>query len=106
MFLRGCFLSALLLLTSEGQVWAEGFRCPKTNRLVEVGYSMKKVVAVCGEPASREDLFETDCPSNDDCHLVRTGEIWSYDFGPNYLTRILYFRGGSLIRVEEGMYGR
>jgi Protein of unknown function (DUF2845) len=106
MFLRGCLLSALLLLACESQVLAEGFRCPKTDRLVEVGYTMKDVVARCGPPLSREDLFETDCTQGGNCYLVRTGEIWTYDFGPSYLTRILYFRGVSLFKVEEGMYGR
>jgi hypothetical protein len=103
---RGFLLSALLLLASVGRVWAEGFRCPKTDRLVEVGYSMKKVVAMCGQPTSREDLIETDCSESGACYPVKTGEIWHYDLGRNYLTRILYFKGGSLIKVEEGMYGR
>jgi hypothetical protein len=106
MFLRGWLLGALLLLASEGQVLADGFRCPKTDRLVEVGYSMKDVVARCGPAASRKDLFETDCSQGGECYLVRTGEIWTYDFGPSYLTRILYFRGVSLFKVEEGKYGR
>jgi hypothetical protein len=106
MGLRRCLLSALLLLASAGQVFAEGFRCPKTDRLVELGYLMKAVVAKCGPPASREDFFENDCSEGNGCYLVRTGEIWTYDFGPSYLTRILYFRGVSLFKVEEGMYGR
>jgi hypothetical protein len=106
MVLRGLFLSVLLLLASGGRAWAEGFRCPKTDRLIEVGDPVKKVVATCGQPASKEDLIETHCDSPTTCYEVRTGEIWTYDFGPAYLTRILYLKGGFLIRVDEGMYGK
>ena len=106
MTLRGFLMGALLLLASEGGVWAEGFRCPKTDRLVEIGYSTKKVVARCGQPMSREDLIETDCSESGACYPVKTGEIWYYDFGRSYFTRILYFKGGLLIKVEEGTYGK
>ena len=55
MFLRGLFLAGLLLVAIETPALGEGFRCPKNDRLVDAGSSMKKVIKICGPPKTRED---------------------------------------------------
>jgi hypothetical protein len=76
---------------------ADGFRCPRTDRLVDEGDSSAEVRSKCGAPTSQE-TFPGRCRQFD--------ERWIYDFGPAYLTRILLFKCGRLVRVELGGYGQ
>lgn len=86
------------------QAWAEdGFRCPTTSRLVQVGDSARKVEQRCGHPDAREPVVEEYCDQGQ-CGR-RTGERWTYDFGRTYFVRYLLFYSGLLTRIEEGEYG-
>lgn len=105
MFLRGLFLASLLLVAIETPAFGEGFRCPKNERLVEVGSSMEKVIKICGPPKTREDLIGVVCSESDDCFSVKVGELWVYDFGPYTLNIILSFEGERLAKVDQGDYG-
>jgi hypothetical protein len=105
MFLRGLCLAVLLSVATEAPALGEGFRCPKNDRLVETGASMKKVVKICGQPKEREDLTTTTCTEDGECSSVKAGERWVYDFGPYTLTIILSFTGTRLAKVEQGEYG-
>jgi hypothetical protein len=102
MFLRRLFLAGLLLVAVETPVFGEGFRCPKNDRLVEAGFSMKKVIKICGPPKTREDLITSNC---DECDRYKVGELWIYDFGPYTLEIVLTFMGERLTKVDQGGYG-
>jgi hypothetical protein len=82
----------------------DGFRCPTTSRLVQVGDSARKVEKRCGPPDEREPVVEEYCDSDGDCRR-RGGERWTYDFGRTYFVRYLLFFNGLLTRIEEGDYG-
>jgi hypothetical protein len=105
MFLRGLCLAVLLSVVIQAPALAEGFRCPKNDRLVEAGASMKRVVKICGQPKEREDLTTTTCTEDGECSSFKVGERWLYDFGPYTLTIILSFAGTRLAKVEQGEYG-
>jgi len=98
-------LWAVLLFSAEGLAWADGFRCPATDRLVDTGDTMDKVVKNCGTPKSRMDVIETACTKSGKCAEFKTGERWVYDFGSNYLVRYLLFKEDLLCLIETGMYG-
>jgi hypothetical protein len=104
MFFRG-LLVAGLLLAIDSRALGDGFRCPRTEKLIAVGNSMSKVVAKCGEPTSREDVTETECSSHGHCWTVKTGERWLYRFGLYDLSKILFFAGGRLAKIDDGDYG-
>ncbi len=82
----------------------DGFRCPATSRLVQVGDSARKVEKRCGRPDVREPYVEEYCNDQGDCRR-RVGERWIYDFGRTYFTRYLLFFNGVLTRIDEGDYG-
>jgi hypothetical protein len=85
---------------------ADGFRCPKNDHLIGDGDSMKEVIVKCGPPAKREDLVTSSCTENGVCERYKIGEQWTYNFGPYYLTRILTFHRETLVKVDEGGYGK
>jgi len=72
--------------------FADGFRCPTTDRLVETGDTMAKVLKDCGTPKSRTDLIETACTKSGRCAKFKTGERWVYDFGSSYFVHHLLFK--------------
>jgi hypothetical protein len=98
-------LWALLLVAAPGQVFANGFRCPSTDRIIDTGDSIAKVESDCGSPQSRTDVFGNACRKYGGCTKVKMGERWVYDFGSNYLVRYLFFANGLLTMIEEGGYG-
>ena len=106
MRLRSLFFLTFFVLCGHGLALADGFRCPKNDRLINDGDSMKKVIAKCGPPATREDLVTSGCTEDGVCESAKIGELWTYDFGPFYLTKILSFHGQTLVKVEDGFYGK
>lgn len=107
MFLRRLGLILALVLLAESSALAGGFRCPKNQRLVKEGAIMGEVIAICGQPKSREDLISYECSDwETSCYPHKTGELWLYDFGPYTLTLILTFYGNRLAKVEQGDYGQ
>ena len=99
-------LWAVLLVSGERLVFADGFRCPITDRLIETGDSTAKVMQDCGAPKSRTDVLGAACFSKTGrCPRVKTGERWVYDFGSNYLVLYLLFKNDLLAIIETGMYG-
>ena len=106
MRLRCFFVVTFVALWRQGFDRADGFRCPKNDRLISDGDSMKKVIAKCGPPATREDLITSGCTEDGVCQSYKIGELWTYDFGHYYLTEILSFHGQTLVKVKEGSYGK
>lgn len=107
MSLRKLGLILSLLLFAESSALAGGFRCPKNQRLVKEGAIMGEVIAICGQPKSREDLISHECNEHEPlCLPHKIGELWLYDFGPYTLTLILTFYGNRLAKVDQGDYGQ
>lgn len=93
-------LTAAVLLSS-GQVFAgDTLRCG--SRIVSIDMIAAAVRAICGEPAYRDYWPLPDrryWPGIDDT------EVWTYNFGPNQLLRVLRFRGQRLRSIETDGYG-
>ncbi len=96
-------IAALLLLGLTAIVPAaadDNLRCG--SRIVSVAAITAAVRAVCGEPAY-VDRFDDAYP--DEHRYVADSEVWTYDFGPHQLLRLLRFRNGRLVSVDTDGYG-
>jgi len=85
-------------------------RCDQLS--FHVGDSTFEVLARCGEPALRDVALVTRSAGGWDggggfetTTVSEYVEIWSYDLGPQTLTRRLTVAGGKVVRVETGSYG-
>jgi hypothetical protein len=106
------FLAAVTLLLCATPAWAtDGFRCPDTGRIVDVGESMYEVRALCRVPDDAQQHVETRTTVTGDRRrqVVQQIEVtvddWTYDFGPDRFIRLLHFENGRLLSVREGRYG-
>jgi hypothetical protein len=81
---------------------AESLRCG--NELVQPGATATEVLALCGEPASKQTISEPIRARNagGGTRVVGTAEyeIWRYDRGSRRFPAILRFEGGVLKRLE------
>lgn len=96
-------LAAILLLAvlSAAPVRAsDSLRCG--SRLVSTDAIAPAVLAACGEPALR-DVWNRYA----DAYAGQVGdsEVWTYNFGPNQLLRLLHFRNGRLHHIDTEGYG-
>jgi hypothetical protein len=96
MTLRHLALVGLILSVMSTAARAEGFRCPRTDRLINEGDTADEVRSKCGDPSSQDAISG---------RRRQFDERWTYDFGPYDFTRILLFKRGRLIRVDLGGYG-
>jgi hypothetical protein len=79
-----------------GHLRAEaGLRCP--DGVVSRGASQTEVEARCGEPTLIEQWQAPATGVAD--------ELWTYDFGPRRLLRMLRFRDGRLSVIDSDGYG-
>ena len=77
------------------------------------GLTTFEVLASCGQPATRDQKLVTRSLARTDQNGQPVAaesetypvDLWTYDFGPQALTRRLEFRDGRLVRVETGSYG-
>ena len=96
-------VAALLLLLSTGDADAYGtLRCK--GRIIDVGTSVAKVTALCGEPARR---IVTQVPVrtatlNGFTRFAgfATSEQWIYDRGWGKFPAVLYFDEGVIQRID------
>jgi hypothetical protein len=86
----------LLLASVEKPAAAEGFYCPKTGFLVEIGMSTSEVTKQCGRPTFVQQ------------HPIGRGRLfrWIYDFGPTSFVQILNVVGDRVVGMYEGDYGK
>jgi hypothetical protein len=99
------------------------------NRLASAGATRGEVLALCGEPLSKESRtevirssqsadqrqsdrgtqsqtqVETGGSVSTEVVLIKNIDEWTYNFGPSELMRTVVFENGRLVRVETGMYG-
>lgn len=90
----------LWLLAAEPAQASDSLRCG--SRIVSTDAIAPAVLAACGEPALR-DVWNRDAEAY--ASEVGDSEVWTYNFGPNQLLRLLYFRKGRLQRIETEGYG-
>ena len=86
----------LLLASIEKPAAAEGFYCPKTGFLVEIGMLTSDVIKQCGPPTSVQQH-----PSG-----IRRLFRWIYDFGPTSFVQILNVVGDRVVGMYQGEYGK
>jgi hypothetical protein len=78
----------------------DSLRCG--SRIVSTESIAPAVLAACGEPAYRDVWRYYD---ESYARYVGDTEVWTYNFGPNQLLRILRFRNGKLNTIETDGYG-
>ena len=88
-----------MLALSEARA-SDSLRCG--SRIVSTEMIAPAVLAACGEPALRDVWTRYADPY---AREVGDDEVWTYNFGPNQLLRLLYFRAGRLQRIETEGYG-
>ncbi len=96
-------VAAFVLLTAT-VADADTFRCPN-GTLVSTGDSISEVSLKCDAPTSvarRDDPVET---ARGKTAYVEVQE-WTYNQGPDRFVYFLVFRGGRLVEVRSGDYGR
>ena len=97
---------AVIALWLLGNVWpitaqaSSSMRCG--SRLVGEGDYTAELLAACGEPAFRD---EWQYPARYGAGLVSDTEVWTYDFGPNQLLRVVRLRDGKIGEIETDGYG-
>jgi hypothetical protein len=104
---------ALALLATQGALAEDSLRCG--SRLASTGDTKYKVLQVCGKPADVSLIGSMPQP-----RLWFTGfrfhfldppyqyvpiEVWTYNFGPNKLLRLLRFEGDELMEIRTDGYG-
>lgn len=85
----------VIVVSSTAARANDGLRC-KGDQLVNEGDRMYEVRALCGEP---DEVF----------HRVEKRiqiDEWTYDLGPNTLTRTVIFKNGRVADIVAGNYGR
>lgn len=77
-----------------------------------VGKLTLEILAVCGQPAVKDE-WQEGVPTAVEAAGVtypvgvtyRTVALWTYDFGPNQLVRLVRLEDGRVTRVDTGSYG-
>ncbi len=78
-----------------------------SEQIISIGDSKTDVLAKCGAPALKNSHVEEFKEKTDDTErsVFVTVEEWTYNLGPNRLTRILTFRNSKLTDIKTGGYG-
>lgn len=93
-------LCGILALTFSQSTWAgASMRCG--SRLVDEEDLAAELLAACGEPSYR-DQFSVQLPNGVN---VADTEIWTYDFGPQQLLRLVTLRNGQISNIDTDGYG-
>ncbi len=97
---RPYLLFGILALTLSGSALASGsMRCG--SRIVDEEALAAELLSACGEPSFR-DRFTVQVPNG---AFVADTEIWTYDFGPQQLLRLVTLRNGQISNIESDGYG-
>ena len=72
--------------------------------MLRVGAPAPEIIARCGPPVTADRKME-ETAVNGVAVQASVIETWVYDFGPEVFTRKLFFRDGTLLRIESGPYG-
>lgn len=96
-----CLVLAGLIAASAPHAF--GMRC--NDRLVSIGDSKAEVLGKCGNPSfssfvALETVKQAD--RNGSVAVEVPVEQWTYSQGPNTLLKLLTFKGGRLVGIEDG----
>lgn len=72
------------------------------QRIVNEGDDAAVLLAACGSPALRDQWFKTIPGTN---RTLADTELWTYDFGPNLLLRLVKLHDGRIFEIESDGYG-
>ncbi|NGY06037.1 DUF2845 domain-containing protein [Solimonas terrae] len=92
-----CVLLLLLPLPSRA---ADSMRCG--SRIASVGMTAAELLAVCGDPSYRDVWAQ---PGGYGGGYLGNVEEWTYNFGSSQLLRVLRFRQGRLLSIDDDGYG-
>ncbi len=71
------------------------------SRIVDEEDLAAELIAACGEPSFR-DRFLVQIPNG---ATVADTEVWTYDFGPQKLLRLVTLRNGQISNIDSDGYG-
>jgi hypothetical protein len=100
-----CFL-ALMLTIPWFNVYADSFDCQ--GGIISIDDRSSDVVAKCGSPdfqdSHQEEIVQKlDADTKQKVYI--TVEEWTYNLGPNQLTRIVVLKNGRVDEIRTGNYG-
>jgi hypothetical protein len=103
-FIFVCFLS-LMTVVPCFNVHADSFSCE--GGIVSTDDRSSDVLAKCGPPDFRDSHQEEVVQRLDDTKqkVYITVEEWTYNLGPNQLTRIVVLKNGRIAEIRIGSYG-
>ncbi|HTG01509.1 MAG TPA: DUF2845 domain-containing protein [Nitrospirota bacterium] len=76
--------------------------------IISEGDTRFDLSAKCGEPAAKESREDEIIERQDDGSrrkLYVTVDVWTYDFGPTQLQRIVTLKNGKIAHIRTGNYG-
>jgi hypothetical protein len=99
-----CFLF-LMMFVPWSNVHADSFSCD--GGIVSTDDRGSDVLAKCGAPDFRDSHQEEVVQRLDDTKqkVYITVEEWTYNLGPNRLTRIIVLKNGTVAEIRTGSYG-
>lgn len=103
MIFRILVVASLLVYCSTAESYGS-LRCK--GKIIDVGMSMDKVLALCGEPNSRQiehtPVRHRNVIGFSSFSGISRAELWEYDRGWGKFPVMLRFQDGTLKRVEYG----
>jgi hypothetical protein len=109
-----CYVLKAVLSTTTGEMRENSVRTCKlrqegpNDRIVSIGDAQADVMMKCGGPTLQDSREENIIERIDtDVRIKRTIIIdeWTYNLGPDSLTRTLRFENGELVDIQTGNYG-
>ncbi len=93
-------LSGILALMLSSTLFASSsMRCG--SRIIDQEDLAAELLAACGEPSYRDQFFSQGRSGN----YLADSELWTYDFGPQNLLRLVTLRNGQISNIDTDGYG-
>jgi len=89
----------LALVISSAALASGSLRCG--SRIIDEEDLAAELLAACGEPSFR-DQFTIEIPNG---ARIADTEVWTYDFGPQKLLRLVTLRNGQISNIDSDGYG-
>lgn len=99
-------ISFLMAVFSYSAAYADALSC--SGGIISNGDRNTDVIAKCGPPDFRDSHQEEviqRLDSNTKQKIIINVEEWTYNFGPNQLTRIVVLQNGVVYEIRTGNYG-
>lgn len=89
----------LAFMFSATALAAGAMRCG--SRIVDDEALAAELLSACGEPSFRDQFTAENRAGN----VVVDTEVWTYDFGPQKLLRLVTLRNGQISNIDSDGYG-